>query len=257
MNPVGNSRRTAFRLAYLASKLLFLTVAITGCTRQIPTAERFSNAGVAPTGEVSADLAEASDFVYRLQARDQIRIRFYNHPELDRDSHIRPDGRISLPMVGDLRAMGKTQNELEMAILEAYEGKLKDAEVYVEVTNAQPLFVFVGGEVGSGGQRISYLPNLTVYQAIVSAGGVTPRGELRTVYVVRDQGTSEPDYLVFDVWGPVQSTITNQYLQPNDMVIVPSSPIADANQFVDQYINKLIPFSKGLNVSYNIENIRD
>jgi len=113
--------------------------------------------------------------------------------------------------------------------------------------------IYVGGEVNSPG-IIPLSGKLTSLQAILQAGGFKNTAELKSVVILRNQGTEDPLFMTINLKEDL-STAAHQndiLLKPYDIVFVPKTTIAKMNQFVDQYIEKLIPISKSIGVFYNL-----
>lgn len=229
--------------------LLCLIILLSGCTQQIPKKTYFTGSNLRPS-HFQQDALLASNYEYLLQPGDRLRMEFVQQEDLSRDILIRPDGWITTPLVSDTRAGGMTLNQLRTSMLEKYNKVLREPTMSIILTDSQPQFIYVGGEVNNGGMMLPYWPRLTAQQAIIAAGGVSPEGEMRNVFIVRDSGISRPQYMLSVLWNTNNQQFNDFYLQPKDIVYVPSSAIADANQFVEQYINKLIPFSKNMNATY-------
>ena len=120
---------------------------------------------------------------YVLGSGDRLRIIVYGQPDLSNTFTIDQAGYISVPLVGAVAARGKTTQRLEGDIAAKLSSDLvKDPDVSVEVDRYRPFYVM--GEVATGGQY-TYVPGLTVQQAIAVAGGFTPRAARRLVTVAR------------------------------------------------------------------------
>ena len=230
--------------------LMAVCVCVAGCTQQVPRSSQFS----APVGSV-ADLKLAQsggqDAQYRIQAGDRFLLGFENYESQNREILVGPDGWCSLPLVDDFMIRGETMSDAREKLQEHYESVLREPRLKLSLIFAKPQYIYVGGEMRLGGQKVVYSQGMTVEQAIIAAGGVDKRGEMRNVFVVRDQGHSEPEYLVYNLWDEQTEGYTPYYLQPKDIVMVPSSRVANASRFVDQYLNELIPFSKSVSANYH------
>ncbi len=192
---------------------------------------------------------EASD--YRLRRGDVLEIKFFYNSELNERLPIRPDGKISLALVGEVQAAGRSAAELRRELTERYAVTLRHPEVAVIVKELTATKVFVGGEVRAAGV-IQSQRELTLLQAIVQAGGFLPTAKVRTVVILRDQGTSEPLFMTVDLAGDLDGSQLggDMKLQPDDIIFVPATRIAKVDQFVDQYIRQVIPVALNLGVSY-------
>ncbi len=193
---------------------------------------------------------------YTLQPGDGLTIKFFYNDELNEQLPVRPDGNISLQLIGDIKAAGLTVPELRQLLIEKYTGVIKKPEVAVIVNHFDTQKVYVGGEVARPGV-VALSPHTTALQAVSMAGGALHTGELKSVVVVRDQGTERPDILLVNL-GKALTKLSDSEdiaLHPRDIVWVPQSAIAKVNQFVDQYIERVLPISRSLQLNYNFGSI--
>ncbi len=120
---------------------------------------------------------------YRVDSGDRLRIVVYDQEKLSTTYTIDPGGTLSMPLVGDVTARGKTTKELE-SILETRlsKGFLRNPDVSVEVDQYRPFFIM--GEVKTAGQ-FPYVAGLTAQTAIAIAGGFSARAQQANVDVTR------------------------------------------------------------------------
>jgi polysaccharide biosynthesis/export protein len=120
---------------------------------------------------------------YRLDSGDELRVVVYDQPSLTNIYEVDQSGRVSLPLIGEVEARGKSTDALESTITSRYASQyLRDPDSTVEVANYRPFFVL--GEVGTPGQY-SYFPGMTAETAIAKAGGFSDRANKRFVRVSR------------------------------------------------------------------------
>lgn len=190
--------------------------------------------------------------VVRLEPGDVIQVKFTYWPELDEEQGIRPDGLISLKLIGDVRAQDLTPDELRTDLLARYADKLKDPDITVVVSEYTSHRVYVGGEVLQPGV-IPMQGKLTVLEAIMQAGGFNKAtAKLANVVVVRQRDGkyySRSLDLRKAIAEPESGTFV---LEPRDVVFVPRTTIDKVDQFVDQYINQIIPRSVYWNLTYDL-----
>jgi polysaccharide biosynthesis/export protein len=118
-----------------------------------------------------------------LSPGDTIKISFTTAPELNQSEKIEPSGRVTLPLVGDVNAAGKTTGQLQAELTQLYKSQLQNSDVIVTLeTVAIP--VVVSGEVQKPGKIIFERP-ATVLEAIMEAGGFTPYGDPKRISVIR------------------------------------------------------------------------
>ena len=105
---------------------------------------------------------------------DGIDIKFFHTPELNENQTIRPDGKITLQLVGEVSAQGKTPEALKAELIRLYTAELRNPEIAVIVRSLYNRRVYVGGEVKTPG--LVLMPSrLTALEAIMQAGGFDPR----------------------------------------------------------------------------------
>lgn len=173
---------------------------------------------------------------YLLQPGDELEIKLYYHPELNEKVTIRPDGKISLQLIDEIQAAGKTPKELDEIITQRYAQTLVDPEVTVMVRSSGR--VFVGGEVNHPG-LIPFKGNLTLLGAIFQAGGVKGSAQISNVLVLRRGRDGNPKLIRVNL----KELENDMGLQPYDIVFVPKSRISKIQQFVDQYVEGILPLS--------------
>jgi protein involved in polysaccharide export with SLBB domain len=210
-----------------------------GCAAQAPPAGEtpalrtlvFAGAVPAPT---SAD-------AYVLQAGDLLSIKFYYSPELNEDVVIRPDGRISLQLVGDVAAAGQSPAQLAALLSDRYAGELALPRINVIVRKLGGHRIYVGGEVEDPG-ALRLRTGLTLFQAIQEAGGFADTARRSQVILIRRGGGQTAGYSV-DTRPIADGTQPDDdvVLRPYDIVYVPRSRIANVNLFVEQFINNNLP----------------
>ena len=118
-----------------------------------------------------------------LNAGDSIKVTFTTAPELNQSEKIEADGRVSLPLVGDVYAAGKTTGQLQAELTQLYKTQLQNSDVIVTL-EAISIPVVVSGEVQKPGKIIFERP-ATVLEAIMEAGGFTPYGDPKRISVIR------------------------------------------------------------------------
>lgn len=129
--------------------------------------------------------------VYRLGLGDKLRVTVFGEQSLSGEYQVSGAGVLSMPLIGDVKAVGLTARELEAALTERFSGGyLRDPKVAVEVYDFRPFFVL--GEVAKPG-RYPTTEGLTVLGAVATAGGYTYRANTKRVFLKRGDG---PEYEV-------------------------------------------------------------
>lgn len=120
---------------------------------------------------------------YHLDSGDRVRVTVFEQDGLTNTYAVDKGGYFSMPLVGTVPARGKTTKQLETLLSQKLrDGFLRDPDITVEVDQYRPFFIM--GEVGTGGQY-TYVPGMTVQNAVAIAGGYSPRAEQKTVDVTR------------------------------------------------------------------------
>jgi polysaccharide export outer membrane protein len=164
---------------------------------------------------------QAAQDNYRLHAGDSLTVSVWKELDLQRKVMIRPDGRFSFPLAGEVQAAGRTPDEVRLDI----EGKLKkyipEAVVTVITEDFSGNRVYVIGQVNKPGMFIMN-PHLTVLQALSLAGGGTPFAKLDDISVLRGTGAAQKS-LPFRYNQVVEgkSLQQNIALESGDVVVVP------------------------------------
>jgi polysaccharide biosynthesis/export protein len=121
---------------------------------------------------------------YVIGAQDILDVSVWKEPEVSRIVPVRPDGKISLPLLNDVQAAGLTPAQLAAQITESLKKYVTSPQVTVIVTTINSQRVYILGEVTRPG-AFPMLPGMTVMQALSSAGGFTPFAKMKSIYVLR------------------------------------------------------------------------
>ena len=154
---------------------------------------------------------------YRIGTEDVLGILFWREMEMSGDVTVRPDGVITLPLLGDVRAVGLTTDQLRDILQKSASKILTDANVTVVVRQINSRKVYVTGHVGMSG-AYPLIGSRTVVQALAMAGGLTEYAKGDKILIVRGSMTFKFNYKeVLDGKNLAQ----NIQLQPGDQVLVP------------------------------------
>ena len=225
------------------------------------------------------DPATAGERVYLIGVGDKLSFTYPGARQFDLVAVVRPDGRVTLPLIGAVRVEGKSADSLAFVLSARYESHLLRSGVRVDIAEATsdrtyangqivhtavrdveeasvivrsfaPRQVFVAGEVRAPG-FVSFQPSLTALQAIVGAGGTLRTGQMGRVLVLRRTGVDTPTAMHLDLGSDMRGSRANDVaLRPFDIVIVPKTRVARTYDFVDQYIYQLFPLSRNVNFTY-------
>lgn len=194
---------------------------------------------------------------YKVGSGDTVEIKFFYNPELNQEMQVRPDGKLSLPLVGELTLAGRTVAQIESDLKERYAGQLARPEVNVAVKSFASQRVFVGGEVNKP-SAIPLQGEMTAREAILDAGGAKKTGALSKVVLIRRGDNGQPVVQILnmaDPQPPANTVAALPALQPFDVVLVPETKIARVDRWVDQYIRQVLPVTLAGGFSYLIQPI--
>ena len=160
-----------------------------------------------------------SDYV--IGPEDVLGIVFWREADISGDVTVRPDGRITLPVIGEMQAAGLRPNELQARILSASAKYLSDPNVAVVVRTINSRRIFVTGRVTTPGAHLLKGP-LTVMQAIALAGGLTEYADAKNIAVLRAvNGRTERFTFNYKDVARGKKIEQNILLLPGDTVVVP------------------------------------
>lgn len=191
---------------------------------------------------------------YRIQPGDELEVKFFYTPELNERLFVRPDGKIALQLLTDeIDVAGLTAQELNSLLTEQYAEELREPRIAVLLRSFSGQQVYVGGEVNQQG-LVAFQPGMTPLQAVFRAQGLNHRAAPKEAIVVTRNADRRPQVLRVNLEDVLlgQAPGGDFSLQPNDIVYVPASRIAKANDFVRQYIRDLLLF-RGVAVSLSYD----
>jgi polysaccharide export outer membrane protein len=204
-----------------------------------------------------------------LKEGDELQMRQVFNPELNQTLIVRPDGKISLPLVGEVQAAGVSPSDLRAQLTELYAKHLKKPDValltgpnvtkkvfteepfiLVGLSRVSDRLVFVGGEVLTP-KGVKFEGQLTALQAIMQAGGVKETGDLAKVIVLRRGEHEQAEWIQTNLANPLSGTsLQNDVrLHHGDVVLIPRSGIAQVNLWVKQYIRDVLPLQSSFNAT--------
>ena len=213
----------------------------------------------------------------RFKEGDYFDLRFVYNPELNIGARIQSDGKVILPIAGEIQAAGYTPEELRQVLIKRYSRDIRNpdiailvgvnpmafpSDIAVKKIHAEPETitvaltktagdsVFVGGEV-SNPIAVKWSGYLTTLQAIAAAGGKKETGDLSRVVILRRGQFDQTEWIQTDLASPLTGKdIKNDIpLLAGDIVLVPMSGIAKLNLWVKQYIRDLTPIPGGYSIN--------
>lgn len=169
---------------------------------------------------MAAEVESAAD-EYRIGPEDVLDITLYSHPDLARVVPVRPDGRISLPLVNDVVVSGLTAQQLRDILMEKFTPFVPNPEVSIIVREIHSFKVSVLGNVRTPG-RFELKSRATVLDALALAQGLTEFAERRRIVVLRHEGaTLKRIRFDYDESVSEGGTAAAMFLRPGDTVFVP------------------------------------
>lgn len=172
----------------------------------------------APAPAQSANTIEADKYI--IGPDDVLQVNVWKEPNLSGTFPVRPDGMVSMVLLGDVRAAGYTPMQLGTNLSQQLKKYVQDPLVTVLVTQVNSQRVFLVGEVGHVG-AVPITPGMTPLQAIAAGGGLTPYAKKKKIYILRGP-EGHQQKIPFDykaaLGGEAPQNVT---LQPGDTVVVP------------------------------------
>jgi polysaccharide biosynthesis/export protein len=163
-----------------------------------------------------SEAAVTADYV--LSVGDKLRIEVYKDQQLSQSLQVRPDGRITMPLVGDLAAAGLTPLALDETITNALKEYMTNPVVTVIVVEATPPTVYVMGEVNAPGP-VPMRPGMTALEALALAGGFKDFAKTSDIRIIRRGGSGEP--MRFNYKDAINGGERAIALKPGDTIVVP------------------------------------
>ena len=181
---------------------------------------------------------------YLIYPGDELDIQTPTAPELNRAVRVAPDGRITMPLVGQIMAADRSLPELEASLSQAYATQLRHPLVEVTLTQAGPMKVWVDGEVRTPG--VYDMPgDIEAWQAVIMAGGFLPTARRSQVALVRRGPGNVRMMRVVDLSGPRTTAVA---LRRSDIIYVPRTTLAELAVFFTQVRESLpVSFSYSIN----------
>ncbi|MFW5660731.1 MAG: polysaccharide biosynthesis/export family protein [Oceanicaulis sp.] len=179
---------------------------------------------------------------YRLYPGDSVDITVHTAPELSGVHSVGPDGRLALPLAGSVAVTGLTATEAARAIAGRYASVLRDPIVEARPASFGSQRVLVGGEVTNPGLYDLPSARVGVLEAVMLAGGPTPRARRREIAVLRRAEDGGVMLRQVDLAAALDGRHADLVpLARHDIVFVPRSTIAEVNDFVELYVRGILP----------------
>jgi len=202
--------------------LLILLSTASPALAQTQAAQRPSGqagSAVSPSAISTPGSTTASNADYRLVVGDKLRIEVYKDTQLSQSLQVRPDGKVTLPLIGDVTAEGRTSAELRDSLVASLKEYNTNPVVTVIVVETVPPMFYVMGEVNAPGS-LPLKGQITVLQALAMAGGFKDFAKRNKIMIQR-KGAAGMTTVKFDYNDAVKGNGQVVYLRPGDTIIVP------------------------------------
>lgn len=215
---------TTFGLTICLFAVLSISGSVRGqdATQRRPDTTAQSGAATEPSNESSTHPKVRSDDSYIIGDADVLAISVWKEPDISKTVPVRSDGKISLPLVGEVQATGETPLQLEQAITDKLKGYMTDPEVtvIVEQINSRKYNVF-GQVMRPGAYTIT--AGTTIMDAIAAAGGLRDFAKKKGIYILRPgPGGVEARFdFNYEKFIKGKSPTQNILLKPHDTIVVP------------------------------------
>lgn len=195
-----------------------------------------------PLAEITAIQKNSTLQEYQIQPGDNLDIKFYYNNELNEQIVVRPDGRISLQLVGETNAAGLTPAQLTETLTREYAVELNNPKITVIVRSFNTQWAYIDGEVYKAG-LVNLVAPTTALQAISQAGGLKDVARTDEIILIRRSANNKLTSTTLNLEKVLDGTDTTQniVLMSQDIIYVPKSHIANVDMWIDQYIRKVIP----------------
>lgn len=200
----------------LMSMLALLLALVPAKAQEKPEQKKNDSAG---NGAPIKPVIEGQGYV--IGATDTITVSVWKEPELTLSLVVRPDGMISIPLLGDVTAAGLTPMQLSMALTEKLRKYVNEPQVTIIVNSINSRIIYLVGEVNRAG-TYPMLPNMTVLMALSGAGGFSQFANTKKIYVLRFEGGVQKKF-PFNYKEVIKGKRPeeNIMLKPGDTIVVP------------------------------------
>jgi polysaccharide biosynthesis/export protein len=185
------------------------------CAQKTPASQ------AAPSAGNSAPKSATDDPNYVIGPQDVLDVSVWKEPELTRTVPVRPDGKISLPLLNDVQAAGLTPSQLTSQITVSLGKYMNSPQVTVIVTAVSSQRIYILGEVTRPG-AYTMIPGMTILQAISNGGGLTQFANRKRIYVMRTENGKTQKYF-FNYKDVLEGKRPDEdvTLRPGDTIVVP------------------------------------
>ena len=233
------------------SRLLPLLALLYACTTgQALRPESGDNPAADPAIRARFEAWSDATPIYHIGEGDKLRIQFPLTPEMDDDDVVvRPDGMITLRTGDEVKVADLAPAEACAAVARSTGVHLRDPKVVVSVQDPISARIYVGGEVRTPGVQHMTGP-ATVIGALQLASGAIETARLDEVILIRRAPDGRAMLRLVDVRGLLEGKdVADPRVFAGDILYVPRSRIAELDLWIDQFINRVVPFQRSFSYS--------
>lgn len=212
----------SMKRSFVMFAAMLLAIPAAGAAQQPQPSSNLPAASAATDPSQKTSSADSTDIAhYIIGSEDTLQITVWKEPTLSGTVPVRPDGRISLVLLGDLQAAGMTPMQLSADITQRLKKYIQDPSVSVVVLAVNSQRIFIIGEVGHVG-AIAMTAGMTPLQAIAAAGGLSPFANSKHIYILRGTGTTKRQKIPFNYKQALKGENKQDVsLEPGDTIVVP------------------------------------
>lgn len=187
---------------------------------QATTPTAAAPAPAAPTAAAPNTAAGSTSASYVIGPSDSLTVTVWKEPTLSGSVLVRPDGMITVSLIGDVQASGLTPLQLADQIADKLKKYIQDPNVSVVVGEVHSKVIYLLGEVGKRGP-VEMTSGMTLLDAIAEAGGLTDYANVKKMYILRDEGGKHEKILLHYKEALKGDSQFNLILEPGDTIVVP------------------------------------
>ena len=189
---------------------------------QAAAPSRPATEGAAVATQEAPQRTARADERYIIGHDDVLAISVWKEPDLSKQITVRSDGMVSLPLIGDIQAAGRTPSALEVDITNRLKGYITDPQVAVIVQEIKSLKFNILGQVIKPGEY-PLTSGTTIVDAIATAGGLKDFAKKKDIYILRQSASGAQDHIPFNYQDFIKGKNTKQNieLRSRDTIVVP------------------------------------
>lgn len=186
---------------------------------------------------------------YRIGPGDKLKVKYFITRDMDEELTVSPDGTIAPRAVGQLRIEGMTLVAAQETVRRASKAELADQKVVISLESPLSAKVYIGGMVERPGPYSLAEMRGGTLQSVLMAGGFKDEARTGQVAIIRRGPDNMPMLKLVNVQEIIQTgfTLDDVPIIAGDIIYVPRSSIAELNVWIDQFINKVVPFQRTFN----------